>query len=123
MLVQIYEVQTPEEAVALARLGVDHIGVLVGDGAFQRELSADQARAIFEATPYGSKRVALSLSADLGEVHRVVEQTRPDMFHIGPAVELFSIADPGVLKPDFPKVAIRRPTPAGDAPSTKWPPA
>ena len=34
MLVQIYEVRTPEEAVALARLGVDHIGVLVGDGAF-----------------------------------------------------------------------------------------
>jgi len=39
MLVQIYEVQTPEEARSLASLGVDHIGVLVGDGAFPRELS------------------------------------------------------------------------------------
>ena len=29
MLVQIFEVQTPEEALALARLGVDHIA---GDG-------------------------------------------------------------------------------------------
>jgi phosphoribosylanthranilate isomerase len=38
LLVQIYEVRTPEEAVALAWLGVDHIGVLVGDGAFPREL-------------------------------------------------------------------------------------
>ena len=27
MLVQIFEVQTPEEALALARLGVDHTGV------------------------------------------------------------------------------------------------
>jgi phosphoribosylanthranilate isomerase len=39
MLVQIFEVQTPEEAAALARVGVDHIGVLVGDGSFPRELS------------------------------------------------------------------------------------
>ena len=120
MLVQIYEVQTPEEAVALARLGVDHIGVLVGDGAFQRELSADQARAIFEATPYGSKRVALSLSADLGEVHRVVEQTRPDIVHIGAAVELFSIADTRVLKTEFPHVAIMRAIPVVDAASIEW---
>ena len=41
MLVQIYEVSSPEEASALAGLGVDHIGVLVGDGSFPRELSPD----------------------------------------------------------------------------------
>ena len=56
MIVQIYEVQTPEEAVALARLGVDHIGVLVGDGAFPRELPADRASAIFAALPPGATR-------------------------------------------------------------------
>ena len=44
MLVQIYEVQTPEEAVALARLGVDHVGVLVGDGVFPRELPWNRRR-------------------------------------------------------------------------------
>ena len=38
MLVQIYEVQTPDEAAVLARLGVDHIGVLIGEGVFSREL-------------------------------------------------------------------------------------
>ena len=32
VVVQIFEVQNPEEAAALARLGVDHIGVLVGEG-------------------------------------------------------------------------------------------
>jgi hypothetical protein len=36
--VKIYEVTTPEEAFALARVGIDHIGVLVGDGTFPREL-------------------------------------------------------------------------------------
>jgi len=43
MLVQIYEVSTPDEARALGELGVDHIGVLVGDGSFPRERTIEQA--------------------------------------------------------------------------------
>ena len=93
MIVQIYEVRTPEEAGALARLGVDHIGVLVGNGAFPRELTADRASAIFAALPARAKRVSLSLSSDPAEIARVVEQTRPDIIHIGAAVELFSVRE------------------------------
>ena len=37
MLVQVYEITSPDEARALAQLGEDHIGVLVGDGSFPRE--------------------------------------------------------------------------------------
>src|SRR5215510_9532976 len=37
MLVQIYEVTSAEEASALTKLHVDHIGVLVGKGEFPRE--------------------------------------------------------------------------------------
>ena len=114
MLVQIYEVQTPEEAVALARLGVDHIGVLVGDGAFPRELTTDRASAIFDALPTGAKRVALSLSADPAEIARVVELTRPDIIHIGAAVELFSVRDTQTLKTVFPDVRIMRAIPIVD---------
>jgi phosphoribosylanthranilate isomerase len=43
MLTQIYEVATPAEAEAISAIGVDHIGVLVGNGAFPRELSVSQA--------------------------------------------------------------------------------
>jgi phosphoribosylanthranilate isomerase len=39
MLTQINEISTPSEAAALSELGVDHIGILVGDGTFPRELS------------------------------------------------------------------------------------
>src|SRR5215469_876343 len=85
MLVQIYEVRTLEEALALARLGIDHIGVLVGGGAFPRELPPTQATAIFAAIPAGTRQVALSLSPQLREIARVVEQTRPDIVHIGGA--------------------------------------
>jgi phosphoribosylanthranilate isomerase len=120
MLVQIYEVQTPEEAVALARLGVDHIGALVGDGAFPRELPVDHARAIFAATPAGSTRVALSLAADREEVGRVIEHTRPNIIHIGAALELFSRADTRALKAEFPHVAIMRAVPIVDVTSIEW---
>jgi len=37
MLVQIYEISSPEEARALSSFGVDHIGLRVGDGSFPRE--------------------------------------------------------------------------------------
>ena len=37
VLTQIYEVSDPVEASAISRIGVDHVGVLVGDGQFPRE--------------------------------------------------------------------------------------
>jgi phosphoribosylanthranilate isomerase len=114
MLVQLYEVRTPEEAVALAGLGVDHIGVLVGNGLFPRELPAERAAAVFATLPPSAKRVALSLSPDPAEVARVIEQTRPDIFHIGAAVELFSVRDTLALKAEFPDVLIMRAIPIID---------
>jgi phosphoribosylanthranilate isomerase len=108
VLVQIYEVQTPEEAVALARLGVDHIGVLVGDGAFPRELSAERAKAIFAATPAATKRVALSLSSQLTEVARVAAETRPDIIQIQAALEDFSVAMTRTIKARFPQILLMR---------------
>jgi phosphoribosylanthranilate isomerase len=120
MIVQIYEVQTPEEAIALTRIGVDHIGVLVGNGAFPRELHADRARAIFAATPSGAKRVALSPSADPNEVARVIAATQPDIIHIGAAIELLSTADTRRLKAEFPYVLIMRAVPIIDERSVEY---
>ena len=53
MIVQIYEVTTPAEARALGAMGVDHIGVLVGEGSFPREQTIEKAREIFGAIPSG----------------------------------------------------------------------
>src|ERR1700756_1284665 len=114
MLVQIYEVQTPEEARALAGLGVDHIGVLVGDGAFPRELSIAQTNAIFAAVPAGKKRVALSLSADLEEVARVVRETHPDIIQLQSPIDDFSVAMTRALKTRFPQVLIMQAIPIID---------
>ena len=90
MIVQIYEVASSQEAIAVAEAGVDHAGVLVGQGAFPRELSCGQARAIFAALPPGTRKLALSLSGDPQELERVVRETVPDILHIGAALERIS---------------------------------
>ena len=114
MLVQIFEVQTPAEAAGLARLGVDHIGVLVGDGAFPREQSTAQTKAIFAAVPADKKRVALSLAANLDEVARVVAGTRPDIVQVQAEIDDFSVAMATALKMRFPEVPIIRAIPVLD---------
>jgi phosphoribosylanthranilate isomerase len=83
MLVQIYEISSPEEAIALGGLGVDHIGVLVGEGEFPRERTIDQARLIFSAIPASSKGVALLLSADVRFIEHVISELKPTILHLG----------------------------------------
>ena len=85
MIVQIYEVQSAAEAAAVAACGVDHVGVLVGFGAFPREVAPAMAQAIFAARPSGTTYIALSLSADPDEIDRIVVEARPDIIHIGAA--------------------------------------
>ena len=120
MLVQIYEVQTPEEALILVQLGVDHIGVLVGNGVFPREVLPPHAARVFNALPSGTRRVALSLSPDEAEIANVIEGTRPDIIHIGAAVELFSATETRALKVAFPDVLIMRSIPVVDEASIEW---
>jgi phosphoribosylanthranilate isomerase len=114
MLVQIYEIGTPDEARAIAALGVDHVGVLVGKGAFPRERTVAEARAIFAALPLGAKRVALSLSADPDEIARVIEEVAPDIIHVGAAAERFGAKESDALKRRYPDVALMRSIPVTD---------
>src|SRR5436190_23457871 len=95
MIVQIYETSTPEEARALAAMGVDHIGVLVGDGAFPREHSIDEARRIFSAVPPTAKGSALLLSADLRRIEKIISELQPQIVHLGASTDLL---DPSVVR-------------------------
>jgi phosphoribosylanthranilate isomerase len=83
MLVQIYEISSPEEARSLSNLGVDHIGVLVGDGSFPREQSVDRAQLVFSAISPPSKGVALVLSADIRLIEAIISELKPSILHLG----------------------------------------
>ena len=110
MLIQIYETQNAEEARQLERLGVDHMGVLVGKGAFPRELTYPETREIFAALNK-ARKTALTLSRSFEEICEVVAETRPDILHLGTMPEGLSTADLRSLKELFPQVALMRTIP------------
>src|SRR6478672_8021012 len=95
-------------------MGVDHIGVLVGDGSFPREQTIEQAREIFAAIPAGSKASALSLSHDVELIARLTAALMPAILHLGAAPPHFSPAQLRALKTEFPKVSLMRSIPAVD---------
>jgi phosphoribosylanthranilate isomerase len=111
MLVQIYEVSTPDEARDLAALGVDHIGILVGDGSFPRELSIDQARRVIAAIPPSSKSAVLLLSANLQFIGRVVAELKPSIVHLGASTDLLTLSMTEQLKEKCGRLTLMRSIP------------
>ena len=110
-IVQIYEVTSAAEARALAELGVSHIGVLVGKGKFPREQSFAAACEIFSAVPRAAKRVALSLGESVAEMAEVVENTRPEILHIGTWLEALPPSEVAKLREMCPGTKIMRTIP------------
>jgi phosphoribosylanthranilate isomerase len=113
-LVQIYEVTSRDEASALVALGVNHIGVLVGKGKFPREQSYAQTRLIFTAVGGRAKKLSLSLASDIREIAEVVDETRPDILHLGTRPEALSPSEVLALKMSFPNLEIMRTIPVRD---------
>jgi phosphoribosylanthranilate isomerase len=116
MIVQIYETQHASEARALEAVGVDHIGVLVGQGRYARELQPTQARKVLQGVSR-ARRLALSLSDDLEEVIEVVAQTVPDILHLGTVPEALGPEAVVTLKTRFPDLQLMRTIPVIDAQS------
>jgi phosphoribosylanthranilate isomerase len=114
MIVQIYEVTTPAEARALGAMGVDHIGVLVGEGSFPREQTIEKAREILAAIPSDSKASALSLSHDVDLIVRFTAALLPDILHLGAAPQHLSPEQLLTLKAEFPQISLMRSIPVID---------
>lgn len=82
MITQIYTAQSPEEAVALAELGVDHVGLTPADIGLPGEISIEVAAKCAQAIRGKAKSSALSVSANLDEISAMVEVVRPDILHL-----------------------------------------
>jgi phosphoribosylanthranilate isomerase len=111
MLTQIYEVSTPDEARSISAFGVDHIGILVGEGQFPRELPVAAAARVAAAILPTAKFSALFLTADISLIEEWARELRPAIVHLGAAPELLSPADTARLKQKLPDVAIMRSVP------------
>ncbi|MBN2305261.1 MAG: phosphoribosylanthranilate isomerase, partial [Anaerolineae bacterium] len=82
MTVQIYTMQTPDEARAVVALGVDHIGVTPSTLGLPGEIDLRTARAICDAVRGQAVTVALSVSGDLDDIAAMVRDVRPDIVHL-----------------------------------------
>jgi phosphoribosylanthranilate isomerase len=95
-------------------MGVDHIGVLVGEGSFPREQTIEKAREILAAIPSDSKASALSLSHDVDLIVRFTAALLPDILHLGAAPQHLSPKQLLTLKAEFPQISLMRSIPVVD---------
>lgn len=126
MIVQIYEIQTPQEAERCIEAGVDHLGSVI--------LSRDEWRLPILRETVGltegslQKSSMIPLFRDLDTVYRVLDYYRPDYIHFCDALtdvngeitglEKF-VAFQETVKRKFPEIGIIRSIPIpreGDAP-------
>ncbi len=111
MLTQIYEVSNPDAARAISAIGVDHVGVLVGDGRFPRELPLPAAANVAAAISAPARFSALFLAADLTLIAAWVRELRPDILHLGASPELLSPSDVATLKEKLGGTLVMRSVP------------
>jgi phosphoribosylanthranilate isomerase len=95
-------------------LGVDHVGVLVGDGSFPRELPVREAAEIMEAIRAPSKPSALFLSADLALVEQMAKELGSPIVHLGASTELLLPTQVIGLKKRLPNTLLIRSIPVTD---------
>ena len=104
--VQIYTAQSSDEAVDLARLGVDHVGVTPSDRGLPGEIDFGAAREICEALEGSATSVALSVETDIEPIITMVREVRPEILHLcGPPGAVGSDAVAG-LRREIAPVAV-----------------
>lgn len=80
--VQIYTMQSVDEARAVADLGVDHVGVTPTERPLPGAISNDLAAEICSAIRGSATSVALSVEADVDAIADMVKAVRPDVLHL-----------------------------------------
>lgn len=92
MIIQVYAFTDPKTALAAVKLGVDHIGFVVGKyNVVPAELSFAEAREIVVSLPPQTTSVALTMATNVKEILRMVEAVKPNILHISSDVELVSV--------------------------------
>ncbi|MBW1998737.1 MAG: hypothetical protein JRJ29_12330, partial [Deltaproteobacteria bacterium] len=79
MIVQIYEIQTPEEAENCVSLGVDHVGCVLFSGEKARQ--ANLKEVIRVSREAGVRSSLLPLFQDRDHLYRAIEEYAPDYIH------------------------------------------
>jgi len=95
MIVQIYTLQSVEEALEVESVGVHNIGLAPASIGLPGEISHETAKSICDEVQ-NSKTVALSVSSNIEEIMEMVMFVNPDILHL--------CGEPGELNPSGVKI-------------------
>ena len=99
MKVQIYEIQNPEDARLCVDLGVNFIGVIVGEqGNHEAEKSFEECRAIYDAVPPTAMRNAIPMVSSVASIVEVIRAVKPDVVHLAGSVDELPPASVAAIK-------------------------
>lgn len=108
MVVQIYSITKPEDAKKLCEMGVDNIGVMVGNQQGKYTLTYDFANKVFNEILPGHKKVAFSKSEDIRDLFEICDKTRPDILHIGTTDIRLKKSDVDLITDKFPDIELMK---------------
>ncbi len=106
MIVQIYTMQTPEEARAIVDAGVDHIGITPSQLGLPGEVDIATAQAIMAAINERAVGVALSVATRIDEIVAMTEAVRPHVLHLCGLSGAVTPDDVAVIRQRLPGVKI-----------------
>lgn len=106
MKVQIYTMQSVEEALQVAALGVDHLGLTPSQRGLPGEIDFWTAREIVEAVEDKAVCVALTVETQEKEIIRMVRAVQPQILHLCPLENTFLPDDVRRLRDKLPDLPI-----------------
>ena len=106
MKVQIYTMQSVEEALKIADLGVDHLGLTPSSRGLPGEIDFWTAREIIEAVDGAAVCVALTVETDQKEIIRMARAVQPDILHLCSLENTFPPSDVRQLREKLPDLPI-----------------
>lgn len=106
MKVQIYTMQSVEEALQVAALGVDHLGLTPSQIGLPGEIDFWTAREIVEALDGTALCVALTVETEEKEIIRMARAVQPDILHLCSLENTFLPDDVRRLREELPDLPI-----------------
>jgi len=106
MKVQIYTMQSVDEALQVAALGVDHLGLTPSQIGLPGEIDFWTAREIVEAVDDRAICVALTVETDEKEIIRMASAVQPDILHLCSLENTFLPDDVRRLRDKLPGLPI-----------------
>ena len=115
MIVQIYEISSVDEALAVSALGVDHLGTVVAEGVERRPGWVDlrTAKEIVRATGKRAVNVLIVISTDLDEIVRIATEVQPGILHLSMHPENFPVEQVRALRQRLPGQKLMQAVPVG----------